>query len=274
MATSVTPLPAFRETAGNEYQATFLSGKAGESPTSAINDWLKSTMGAPTQLLLAAGALRADTRFVMADFLSVEGAWRTPFAAERTRPRPFTSGNGKKSNLPTMTSVGTLLAASGPDFDAVELSLQSPEHHLCIVQPKPGRMATLQSSLGARLSAIRAAFRPTYSELQLPRYTVENTLSLRNALTRAGVVTAFSNSADFGAMSEGRVYLDEVLQNVTFEVNERGMRAASATVASFPPPSAPKTPVSIRINRSFLFLLLNVRTGAILFSGRYSGPSL
>jgi serine protease inhibitor len=181
---------------------------------------------------------------------------------ERTRPLPFTGGNGKKSNLPTMTSLGTLLAASGSDFDAVQLALQSPEHHLCVVLPKPGQMATLQSSLGARLSAIRGAFHPIYAELQLPRYTVENTLSLRSALTSAGVVTAFSNSADFGAMSEGRVYLDEVLQNVTFEVNERGLRAASATVASFPSPAAPKTPVLIQINRPFLFLLLNVRTGA------------
>lgn len=201
----------------------------------------------------------------------VLGARRSPWSAPgRFHLRTATA---KKSNLPTMTSVGTLLAAWGADFDAVELSLKSPEHHLCIVLPKPGAMATLQSSLGVRLSAIRAAQRPTYAELQLPRFSVENKLSLKDALGAVGIVTAFSNTADFGGMSEDPIYLDQVLQNVTFEVNERGLRATSATVASFPPPSAPQKPVLIRINRPFLFLLLNIRTGAILFSGRYSGPT-
>lgn len=272
-ASSVTPRPAFRERARGDYHVAFLTGEPGQSPASAINDWLKTAMGAPGDLLLTPDALRADARFVMTDFLSVSGAWRTPFAVEHTRPHPFTDGDGKKIDLPTMTSVGTLLAASGEDFDAVELSLKSPEHHLCIVLPKPGAMATLQSSLGARLSAIRAAQRPTYAELQLPRFSVESRLSLKDALSAVGIVTAFSNTADFGGMSANPIYLDQVLQNVTFEVNERGLRGTSATVASFPPPSPPKEPVLIPINRPFLFLLLNIRTGAILFSGRYSGPT-
>lgn len=272
-APSVTLRSAFRDRAA-QYGAALLSAKPAESPTAAINVWLKSAMAASGQLLLPADALRADSRFVMADFLSVEGAWRTPFDVERTRSLPFTAGNGKKLDLPTMTSVGTVLAASGPDYDAVELSLQSPEHHLCIVQPKPGKLADLQGSLGVRMAEIRAALRPSYAELQLPKYKIDSSLSLQSALSAVGMVTAFSNQADFGEMSESQVYLDQVLQNVTFEVNERGLRATSATVASFPPPSPPKTPVVIRINRAFLFALLNLRTGAVLFLGRYSGPSL
>ena len=170
-----------------------------------------------------------------------------------------------------MTSVGTLLAASEPDFDAVELSLTSLEHHFLIVAPKPGKMRALQEGMAGRLPRIRAGLRPTYAELRLPRYSVNNSLRLREALNKAGVVTAFSESADFGAMVEGRVFLDQVLQNVAFEVNERGLRAASATVASYPPPSAPQHPVLIQINRPFLFGLMNLRTGTMLFWGTYAG---
>jgi len=69
VAPSVTPHLTFRERARAEYHVAFLSGKPGESPTSAINDWLKSTMGASAQLLLGAEGVRADARFVIADFV-------------------------------------------------------------------------------------------------------------------------------------------------------------------------------------------------------------
>jgi len=271
-APGVVPLPAFRERAKSQYQVEFLPGRPAEPPTSAINGWLKDAQGAPNQLQLAVDSVRADVRLAMVDFLSVEGAWRTPFAPERTRPLPFTGSDGRKRTLPTMTSVSTLLLASGPEFDAVELSLTSLEHHLFIVAPKLAELADFQRTMDTRLSVIRGALHPTYVELQLPRYALQSSLSLRDALTATGIVTAFSENADFGAMVEGRVYLDQVLQNVAFEVNERGLRAASVTVASYPPPSAAKTPVLVRINRPFLFGLINIRTGAILFWGSYAGP--
>ena len=85
-AAGVTPEPAFQERATSQYKAAFLPGTRAQSPTDALNTWLKDSVAAPVQLLLTAQAVRADARLAIIDFLSIEATWRTPFAPERTRP--------------------------------------------------------------------------------------------------------------------------------------------------------------------------------------------
>ncbi len=70
-------------------------------------------------------------------------------------------------------------------------------------------------------------------DVQIPRFRIESSLSLDDALKSLGVRNAFvMEDADFTKMSDDPegLYLGAVLHKTFFEVNEKGTEAAAATV--------------------------------------------
>jgi serpin B len=96
-----------------------------------------------------------------------------------------------------------------------------------------------------------------------------------------GMPLPFTPAADFTAMSnpsdaDEQLYIDNVYHKAFVEVNEEGTEAAAATAvvmrARGGAPVADPTP-TFQADHPFLFLLRDVRSGAILFMGRVSDPS-
>jgi serpin B len=56
-------------------------------------------------------------------------------------------------------------------------------------------------------------------------------------------------------------------------VNEAGTEAAAATAVIVGETSAPE-PAAIHLDRPFLFFIRDIETGAVLFFGRVSDPSI
>jgi serine protease inhibitor len=68
-------------------------------------------------------------------------------------------------------------------------------------------------------------YRPV--ELELPRFKVEiGVRSLKKTLAEMGMTEAFGATADFARMTDGEVYIDDVLHKALIEVNEDNTVAA------------------------------------------------
>ncbi|MFN2243716.1 MAG: serpin family protein, partial [Anaerolineae bacterium] len=85
---------------------------------------------------------------------------------------------------------------------------------------------------------------------------------------------AFSEDADFSGMTGKRdLFLADVLHKAFVAVDEEGTEAAAASAAVMVPSMAPRDmPLRLRIDRPFLFLIRDLKTGAILFAGRVVAP--
>lgn len=82
--------------------------------------------------------------------------------------------------------------------------------------------------------------------------------------------TAFGAGADFTAMFERRdASLDAVIHQARLQVDEEGTEAAAATAVLMKRVSAQPP---FRADHPFLFLIRDLRTGSILFLGRFVGP--
>jgi len=57
------------------------------------------------------------------------------------------------------------------------------------------------------------------------------------------------------------------------DVDEKGTTAAAATAVVMRATAIPAEPVTVRLDRPFLFALRDLPTGAILFLGRVTDPS-
>jgi serpin B len=80
--------------------------------------------------------------------------------------------------------------------------------------------------------------------------------------------------ADFGDHRRGApVHLGRH-PPANIDVDEKGTEAAAATAVVMRATSAPAEPVSLRVDRLLLFGLRDLPTGAVLFLGRVSDPSI
>jgi serine protease inhibitor len=83
---------------------------------------------------------------------------------------------------------------------------------------------------------------------------------------------AFTDQADFSRMIEGltnKISISEVMHKTFVEVNEEGTEAAAATSVGI---IVTSLPLSIRVDRPFVFLIREKSSNAILFIGQLMNP--
>merc|ERR1712224_104626 len=120
--------------------------------------------------------------------------------------------------------------------------------------------------------------RKTNVELELPRFKVEfGVHDLKPELMSTfGIKEAFRGRGGFDGMSDNPdLHLSAVLHKAVVEVNEEGTKAAAVTAAVMNTMACEEDePVSVVVDRPFLFLVRDVSTGLLLFSGIVKDPEL
>ncbi|MCY4438683.1 MAG: hypothetical protein OXE53_00520 [Deltaproteobacteria bacterium] len=149
---------------------------------------------------------------------------------------------------------------------------------MTVMVPDRGRFEEFEDSLDAALlDRVIGGFRYRYVALELPRFEFESQFRLGETLRSMGMRDAFDRaSSDFSGMN-GRsclagdpecLYIREVVHKAFVSVDEAGTEAAAATFVVMQTESARPSPVSVKVDRPFLFLIRDRETGTILFMGR------
>src|SRR5690606_3664830 len=129
----------------------------------------------------------------------------------------------------------------------------------------------------ASFARMRAATREVVLDVGIPRFRMEpEALALGSALSEAGMPLAFDPHADFSGIArmEDGLYITDVFHKAFIEVNEEGTEAAAATAAPMMPRGLARPPRGPRFvaDHPFVFVLVDERTGAVLFLGRVADP--
>jgi serpin B len=112
--------------------------------------------------------------------------------------------------------------------------------------------------------------------IELPKFNLEYSANLNNALTSLGMGTAFDPAtANFGGMSSRQLYISFVDHKAFVEVNEEGTEAAAATdVGMTLGLGGPHIDYHyFTVNRPFFFEIRDDRSSSILFMGAISSPT-
>jgi serpin B len=94
-------------------------------------------------------------------------------------------------------------------------------------------------------------------------------------LTKLGMPLAFQGGADFSGVTGSPDFaISAVVHKAFVEVEEKGTEAAAATAVVGMRSSAmiPSKEIVFRADHPFVYLIRDVKTGAILFMGRLSRP--
>lgn len=247
-----------------------------------INDWVaEQTEGRITDII-PDGVLDTTTRLVLANAIYFYGGWQSTFDESFTSDEEFHLLNGETIAVPMMEQIDHFPYLDGDGFQVVDFPYAESGLTFSVLLPDEGSFDQFETTM--TLESVSLALNTTVVteiDVYLPRFEFEYQASLANVLKAMGMTDAFDSSADFSGMMEGQtgepLVISEVLHKAFIGVDENGTEAAAATAVIMAAGAAAPdetVPPEVRIDRPFIFLIRDTKTGTILFLGRVLDPSV
>lgn len=239
-----------------------------------INDWIAEQTAERIQDILPPGAIDPATRLVLANAIYFNASWRFPFNADVTQDGPFTLLDGSQVTVPLMRQSGArILYAEGPNYQAITLPYAGENMQMLIILPEAGQFEAVEANLSADfLNQARGQAQLRDVNLTMPRFEFDSDLDLRELLTGMGLRNPFSGAADFSGIVAGSdLFISDALHRGTITVDEEGTEAAAVTVIILA--ESMLETAEARLDRPFIFTIMDQQTGALLFLGRVMNPA-
>lgn len=247
--------------------------KTPEACRRAINDWVSKETSGKIKDLLAPGAVSSLTRLVLANAIYLKALWPVPFREELTVERPFYLLDGREVRVPTMETRLITGYMEGDGYRGATLPLRG-HCSMVVLVPDASRYEEFERSLDARtLNRILTSGELRSVHLFLPKFGYSSEFTIGDVLSALGLGSAFGSAADFSGIDGTRdLWISDVVHKACVGVDELGVEAAGATAIPWATSPPPPPPAELRVDRPFIYILRDSRTGTMLFLGRVVNP--
>jgi serpin B len=240
-----------------------------------INTWVsENTEGKIPEIV---DQINPDDVLFLINAIYFKGSWTDEFDPAQTVDRPFSLLDGSQIMQPLMARSGEYRYSETESFQAVSLPYGEGRLSMYVFLPKQG------TSLNQFYPTLTAenwetwmmGFRNRPGALQIPKFKLDYSATLNEALGAIGMAPAFDASqADFSGISDASTVINQVQHKTFIEVNEEGTEAAAATsvriaLTSLP---MPQEPFEMVVDRPFFFAIRDNQTGTVLFMGSVVNP--
>lgn len=243
-----------------------------------INDWISDETREKIQDLIPQGAITDLTRLVLANAIYFKATWLHQFEEELTQQGTFALLDGGEVTVPMMSWSEPVRIGygQGDGYQAVSLPYIGNRAAMTIIVPDAGHFAEFEAKLTAdKIGRIVDGLEHKSVDLNLPKFTYEQSISMADTLAQMGMPDAFDpDVADFSGMDGTRLlYITDVFHKAFVAVDEVGTEAAAATAVIVGLESMPSVDVELTVDRPFIYLIRDLDTGSILFLGRVVNPA-
>ncbi len=244
------------------------------SAVGTINEWVnRATNGIIPTII---DRINGDVVMYLINAIYFKAQWRQQFKPENTRDGEFFVTNTLRKNVKMMNRTDASLGYFvDREVQVADLPYGDSLYSMTILMPNSPTTidAFIASLTESRLQTWLQGLRPTTMMLSLPRWKFEYENLLNGELTSMGMGIAFDERrADFrGINRNGRLFISKVKQKAFVEVNEEGTEAVAVTSVGI---SVTNGPPMFLANRPFLYLIRERTTGAILFVGKMTDPTV
>ncbi len=257
-----------------------LDFKGGAEPARLhINGWVEQKTEKRIKDLIPPGGVNAGTPLVLANAIYFLGDWDRPFTKESTQQAAFFRTKSDKIDVATMKQLSKLLYGKSGAVHTLELPYKGGDMSMVLLVPDAvDGLDALEKSLDdKKLDGWLKAAKSQLVSLSLPKFEIApaETLKVGEHLVAMGMKAAFdAEKADFSALSKARISIGQVFHKGFVRVDEKGTEAAAASAVVMAPAGAPPQPdVELKVDRPFLFLIRDTKSGLVLFWGRVVDPS-
>lgn len=270
---------AFLSALARDYGAGLRTADFERAPDAArtqINAWVAEQTARKIPQLLAAGDVDPSTRLMLVNAVYLKARWLSPFTKQSTIAAVFHAPGGP-FEVPTMHQIGTFGYVQGAGYQALELPYRGGRLAFDILLPSPGGLQPLLARLAGDGSlSLLAGLTRQQVGLALPKFRLDTRFQLATALRALGMRLAFEpGGADLSGIAgqPGDLYIKSVVHEASLSVDEAGTEAAAATGVGISATAMPAPPrINFVVDRPFAFVLRDLKTGAVLFTGVVSHP--
>lgn len=269
-------LPQFLKTDSTYFHAKIAALDFNDpASTNTINNWVNNqTNGKIPQIV---GQISPDDLMYLINAIYFKSVWGSKFDPAQTKPSPFYLADG--STVQANFMKGDQIKYNGYHDNntvVVELPYANKKYSMVIVLPVGS------NTLNYVVSSLDTTTWNTWMKklntidgpLVMPKFKFSYSVLLNNDLVTMGMGNAFSDLADFtGINPGGGLAISKVQHKAFVAVDETGTEAAAATSVVIGS-TAIANPPQIVIDHPFLFVIREMNTGLILFTGIVNNPLL
>ncbi len=222
---------------------------------------------------------------VLVNAVYFKSRWALVFDQKLTKLEFFSLSRSRQEMVPTMLQRASHAVVTGDGYRAIRLPYAVRSLAMVIALPDEidgvGELARRldQDELTKTLAALRTA-PPRPVVLTLPRFKFEYRADLMATFQKLGMALPFDlKRADFSGLTgvppqQTPAAIDQIVHRAVIEVAEEATEAAAATAIGIIVRATPKPiePMQFRVDRPFLYYLVDDTTGAVLFQGRIIDP--
>ncbi|XP_061539582.1 antithrombin-III isoform X2 [Phycodurus eques] len=251
-----------------------------EASRAAINAWVANETKNHIRDALPAGAVRADAVLVLVNSIYFKGRWLNEFHRDDVYAARFHVDAGRSCSVRMMFQENKFRYARLPErrLQLLEMEYRGRDVALTLLLPDRGdTLARVEAELELpTLSAWLDKMAETTVSVHLPRFRLEESLRLKEALNALGLRRVFSpqNASLPGLLADGGegVYVSDAFHKAFLEVNELGSEASASSAAVASGRSIKLDAQVFVADRPFLLLIRETALNAVLFVGRVARP--
>lgn len=212
--------------------------------------------------------------FGVLNTITFDGEWHSPFDPKYTKPREFRNEDGTVSTPETMSETFRSVLRSDEICHMLRMSLKNNVFLIHFVLPAEGHTISdvIEHLDGDVWSVLN---RPVESDTEEERYTIRlpkfkyaDNYDLFEIANNMGL-ESFIVGADLTRLCENTEFaMTNFNQSVSFEIEEKGVKAASTTNYGGAPTAVYLPSNDFYMDEPFLFFITEESTGAILFAGK------
>jgi len=248
---------------------------------STINSWVNDQTQHKIPQILSSNDISELTRLVLINAIYFEGRWRFPFDPAKTQDWPFHPTPDTSIPTKMMQQIKTvpyyeneLVQIAALPFEG-KSSAEGELAFLVILPKSAENFEMMQGELVNEFTNWVSSLNPTKIDLKIPKFVQNTRLDLNQVLQEMGMEDAFDSEANFTGIDGMRdLFLNKVIHQAYFSIDELGVVATAATAASMNLTSAPtkEPPLSFYADHPFLYFIIDLKSQELLFMGNMAQP--
>ncbi|MDP4088219.1 MAG: serpin family protein [Bacillota bacterium] len=238
-----------------------------------INDWVKGKTEKHIDHII--DKIAPNDYMFLINAMYFEDEWKQPFAVDAIKPGDFklTDGTTQKADFMHSSEMGYLKDKKAQGFIK---PYKDEKYSFIALLPNKGVDidSYVRSLTGDSFISLIKNKSNEKVEVALPRFEAEYEKKLDEPLKQMGLKECFTPGADFSPMVDGGgLYVEYVLQKTAINVNEKGTKAAAATVVAMTKSAFMIQGKEIVFDRPFVYAIIDNETNLPLFIGTMMNPA-
>jgi serpin B len=239
-----------------------------------VNAWVKQKTNDKIDSIL--DHLDPDAVLVLLDAIYFKASWQSKFDTLATHDEPFHLPNGTTTNVSMMYQRSDFALAKMRGYRAIRLPYEGTRVSMVVILPDAGIAHVVRRLNGEEFQHLLASLHSTPEQsvaLWLPRFRTNFEANLVQPFVKLGMHRAFDpQTADFsGITTKPLLRINQIVHRAVIDVTENGTEAAAATGVEAVAASM-VTGQPFRVDRPFMFAVVDDETSAVLFEGLIVDP--